>query len=444
MFAAGRPAAHGPPPMHNRFYGEFDIERPGGGSDADDYRSPFQIDRDRVLHTPTFRRLQNKTQVFWSGEYDFYRTRLTHSLEVAQIGKSICHWLKSRPDGPLAEDFFIDPDLVEAVCLSHDLGHPPFGHAGERTLNHLMRGHGGFEGNAQTLRLLTERIFSAKRTGMEPTRAFLDGILKYKSLWSGLTTATGEVPENHFIYDDQQVHLDWAMGGHDFPPELPPGPGRDTFKSIECQVMDWADDTAYSLNDLSDSVRAGFLNIERIEAWAGKHGLETGEGTPLGDLMKAIRRKRVDPFVGKRIGRYIQSTRLETDVNFLSAATHRYHYRLAIDADVMAECAVFKQLAFEVVFLSPQLKQLEHKGSRMLRRMWEVLAERYIAGRPIDGQDFQLLPADAAEEIAAQATEAGRARLVCDFLAGMTDGYAARTYKRLFEPDFGSIGDLIG
>jgi dGTPase len=429
--------------MQNRFYGEFDTARRSGADDGSDYRSPFQIDRDRVLHTPTFRRLQNKTQVFWSGEYDFYRTRLTHSLEVAQIGKSICHWLKSRPDGPLAEDFFIDPDLVEAVCLSHDLGHPPFGHAGERTLNHLMRERGGFEGNAQTLRLLTERIFSAKRSGMDPTRAFLDGVLKYKSLWSELKNASGKTPEHHFIYDDQQQYLDWAMGGNDFPMELPPGKARDAFKSIECQVMDWADDTAYSLNDLSDSVRAGFLNIERIEGWAEKRDHPISEGTPLGDLMRAIRRKRVDPFVGKRIGRYIQSTRLETDVNFLSGMSQRYRYRLVIDPEMRAESALFKKLAFEVVFLSPQLKQLEHKGSRMLHQLWEVLGERYISGGTIDGQDFQLLPADTAAEINA-ADESTRARLVCDFLAGMTDGYAARTYKRLFSPDFGSIGDLIG
>jgi dGTPase len=430
--------------MRNRFYGDFDTQRLSGKSDEGDYRSPFQIDRDRVLHTPTFRRLQNKTQVFWSGEYDFYRTRLTHSLEVAQIGKSICHWLKSRSDGPLADDFFIDADLVEAICLSHDLGHPPFGHAGERTLNHLMRGHGGFEGNAQTLRLLTERIFSAKRTGMDPTRAFLDGILKYKSLWSELKSATDSEPENHFIYDNQQAHLDWAMGGRDFPLELPPGPARDKFKSIECQVMDWADDTAYSLNDLSDSVRAGFLHLEKIEAWAEKHGHPVGESTPLGDLMQAIRRKMVDPFVGKRIGRYIQSTRMVTDANFLSAVTNRYQYKLVIDEEVKAESSLFKRLAFEVVFLSPQLKQLEHKGSRMLRQLWEVLGERYIMGRPIDGQNFQLLPADTAEEIKSAPDEATRARLVCDFLAGMTDGYASRTYKRLFSPDFGSIGDLIG
>jgi dGTPase len=430
--------------MQNRFYGEFDTERRSGARDFGDFRTPFQIDRDRVLHTPTFRRLQNKTQVFWSGEYDFYRTRLTHSLEVAQIGKSISYWLKSRPDGPLTNDFFIDPDLIEAVCLSHDLGHPPFGHAGERTLNHLMRDFGGFEGNAQTLRLLTERIFSVKRSGMDPTRAFLDGVLKYKSLWSGMHAADGTAPEHHFIHDEQEPHLDWAMGGNRFPAELPPGSARNHFKSIECQVMDWADDTAYSLNDLSDSTRAGFLNIEKIEAWAEKHSIPSGEATPLGDLMRAIRRRRVDPFVGKRIGRYIQATKLESDVNLLSPFTERYRHRLVIDEDVKTESALFKRLAFEVVFLSPQLKQLEHKGSRMLRQMWEVLEQRYVSGGSIDGQDFQLLPADTAAEIATATDVAARARLVCDFLAGMTDGYAARTYKRLFSPDFGSIGDLIG
>jgi len=430
--------------MANRFYGTFDTERCTGEAAADDYRSPFQIDRDRVLHTPSFRRLQNKTQVFWSGEYDFYRTRLTHSLEVAQIGKAISHWLKTRPDGPLNEEFFIDPDLMEAICLSHDLGHPPFGHAGERTLNHLMENYGGFEGNAQTLRLLTERIFSASHKGMNPSRAFLDGILKYKTLWSELKGPEGKAPHNHFIYDEQHIHLDWALGGNDFPVELTPGKSRDSFKSIECQIMDWADDTAYSLNDLSDSVRAGFLNIEKIESWAEKNGQPVDEASPLGELMRAIRKKRVDPFAGKRIGRYIQSTHLEADVNFLSQTSNRYRYRLVVDEAVREESELFKKLAFEVVFLSPQLKQLEYKGSRMLRHLWEVLGKRYITGKAVDGQDFQLLPAATAAEIEAAPDEASRARLICDFLAGMTDGYAARTYKRLFVPDFGSIGDLVG
>lgn len=427
--------------MRNDFYHSFDTERLDHPSDPGDYRSSFQIDRDRVLHTTTFRRLQSKTQVFWSGEYDFYRTRLTHSLEVAQIGKSICTWLLRQPDSLLSDTCFIDPDLVEAICLSHDLGHPPFGHAGERTLNHLTREYGGFEGNAQTLRLLSERIFSAKHNGMSPSRAFLDGILKYKTLWSELLDK-GNAPENHFIYDSQHRFLDWAMGGHDFPAEFTPGEVRDSFKSIECQIMDWADDTAYSLNDLSDSVRAGFLHIEHIENWAVTKNLDSSQQASISELFEAVRAHRVEPFVGKRIGKYITATKLEPVVNFLSSVTNRYRYRLAIDPAIRKESALFKKLAYEVVFLSPKLKQLEHKGSHMLRKLWEVLETRYIHNQSIDGQYFQLLPNDTVSEIQQAADPATRARLICDYLAGMTDGYAARTYKRLFSPDFGSINDL--
>ena len=429
--------------MQNRFYQAFDTERASGYDTLDDFRSPFQIDRDRVLHTTAFRRLQSKTQVFWSGEYDFYRTRLTHSLEVAQIGKSICHWLKNSSNF-LNDDFFVDEDLVEAICLSHDLGHPPFGHAGERSLNHFMSGYGGFEGNAQTLRLLTQRIFSQSRRGMDPSRAFLDGVLKYKSLWSELRVIKGQLPKNHFLYDTQSEELSWAMAGNDFPAELPPGDERDSFKSIECQIMDWADDTAYSLNDLADSVRAGFLTVERIERWAESRGHEASDDSPLGGLLKAIRGQRIEAFVGKRIGKYIQSVTLVPAANLLSGTSHRYALDLVIEPGVRAESELFKSLAYEVVFLSPQLKQLEHKGSYMLRRLWEVMEKRYVLGETIDGQDFSLLPEADAAEIAEAETPGKKARLVCDFLAGMTDGYAARTFRRLFEPGFGSIGDLVG
>ncbi|MFZ4595859.1 MAG: dGTP triphosphohydrolase, partial [Verrucomicrobiaceae bacterium] len=166
-------------------YAAFDTEnlharRPPEG----EHRSAFQIDRDRILHSPAFRRLQGKTQVFYSflvGEYDFYRTRLTHSLEVAQVGRSICAWLQKT--SPLLQGTAaVDADLVEAACLAHDLGHPPFGHTGERALHHLMKDYGGFEGNAQTLRLLTCTLYGDGREGMNPTRAFLDAILKYKTL----------------------------------------------------------------------------------------------------------------------------------------------------------------------------------------------------------------------------------------------------------------------
>jgi dGTPase len=181
--------------MPNGFYRPFDCET-FGASRKTDYRNAFQIDRDRIIHAHAFRKLQSKTQVFLSGEYDFYRTRLTHSMEVAQIGRSICQFLKTSK-GPLGEDFFIDGDLVEAICLAHDLGHPPFGHSGERTLQELMAKWGGFEGNAQTVHLLVESMI-ADRSGVRgilPTRALLDGVLKYKALMGEFARP----PANHFL-----------------------------------------------------------------------------------------------------------------------------------------------------------------------------------------------------------------------------------------------------
>ena len=427
--------------MKNEFYREFDRERLSGKAPGEDYRSAFQIDRDRVLHTPAFRSLQSKTQVFWSGEYDFYRTRLTHSLEVAQIGRGICDWLQKSSD-LLHENFHIDADLVEASCLSHDLGHPPFGHAGERSLNHFMRPYGGFEGNAQTLRLLAERIFNEKRRGMDPSRAFLDGVLKYKSLWSELCRGD-DYPEHHFVYDQQHKYLDFVLGGRDYPIELTVGSERNSFKSVECQVMDWADDTAYSLNDLADATRAGFLTIEKLENWAEKNGLDTDPESPLGHLKRAIQRRSVDSFAGARIGAYIKSVQLRERTNFMSAESNRYRYEVTVSEDIQAESSLFKKLAFEVVFLSPELKQLEHKGSFVLRKLWELLEARYVKGETIDGQAFQILQETDEQELLAAPNEAARARLICDLLAGMTDGSATRMYRRLFEPGFGSIGDLV-
>src|SRR3984885_2718827 len=144
--------------MSDDFYNAFDRDYLRNESNPErkhDYRSVFHQDRDRLMFTSSFRRLQAKTQVFQAGEYDFYRTRLTHSLEVANIAKSIAVWLRRQETAAA-----VDPDLVEAICLAHDIGHPPFGHAGERALNALMENHGGFEGNAQTLRILTRTVYS--------------------------------------------------------------------------------------------------------------------------------------------------------------------------------------------------------------------------------------------------------------------------------------------
>jgi dGTPase len=288
--------------MENTFYNDIDVQCLTKERSAD-YRSPFEIDRDRIIHTSAFRRLQAKTQVFLSGEYDFYRTRLTHSLEVAQIGRSICKFLRHESPS-LSNSFAIDSNLVEAICLSHDLGHPPFGHSGERTLNALMKAYGGFEGNAQTLRLITETIYSSsgERQGMNPTRAFLDGILKYKTPHGEL-----ENPENHFIYDEQKNYTEFAFDSVLVPGELSPGKNLNSFRSIECQIMDWSDDAAYSLNDLADGIHSGIINKEKIERWAGQRSLSPDENRSLEEVIEAISTGQLEKIIAGKIGKFIQA-----------------------------------------------------------------------------------------------------------------------------------------
>ncbi len=422
----------------NQFYNAFDLERLDSAGSEQDYRSPFQIDRDRIIHTPAFRRLQSKTQVFSSGQFDVYRTRLTHSLEVAQIGRSICNYLLHSSDF-LTREHYIDPELVEAACLAHDLGHPPFGHAGERTLNQLMKSSGGFEGNAQTLRLLTETIFDSSGRGMNPTRAFLDATLKYKTLHGEL-----DRPNNHFIYTEQFRFLDFALGGHDFPIEAAPGKLRDQMKSIECQIMDWADDTAYSLNDIADGIQCGFLNIERIEAWAHSKGtLTPNQDAAINQLLQSIRDRKVESHLGRRIGDYIQATTLDLDSNFLSDTTNRYRYHLKVDPSIKEECDLLKDLAYRVIFLSPTLKQLEHKAHFMLERLFATLAQSYLQQDSEDSQKFRLLPDRLHRAINETEDQKIRSRLICDHLASLTDHQATRLYQRLFSPDSGSIIDLM-
>jgi dGTPase len=421
----------------NRFYSSFDFEtleprtaQPG------EYRNPFQIDRDRIIHSSAFRRLQSKTQVFLSGEYDFYRTRLTHSIEVAQIGRSICAWLMQQGDR-LSDDCFIDPDLVESACLSHDLGHPPFGHAGERTLHKLMEPYGGFEGNAQTLRILTQTLFSEGRAGMNPTRALLDGVLKYKTLFV-------EKPANkanHFLYNDQERWLDFAVGGQAFPVELTPGKERNGFKSVECQIMDWADDTAYSLNDLADGIHAGFINVTKVERWAAEQTLNSDGAADVEFLCKAMRDGRVEGRLNRLIGESIRATKLAPSANFLSQSTRRHLFALEIDPAQRHRADLHKKIALDLVFRSPQLQQLDHKADFILVRLFEVLRARYI--EPQQPKGLHLTPPAIEKEIQKAETANERARLVCDWIANMTDHFAFRTYRRLFDADFGSITDFV-
>jgi len=420
--------------MPNRFYTAFDLQTYDGERKTD-YRSAFQIDRDRIIHAQAFRKLQSKTQVFLSGEYDFYRTRLTHSIEVAQIGRSICHYLQTQ-GGLLNSDFFIDGDLVEGVCLAHDLGHPPFGHSGERTLQELMSKWGGFEGNAQTLHLLTKTMIQNETSvrGIQPTRALLDGVLKYKKLFSEFSTP----PANHFLYDPQMTEREFVLG-RDIPRELFEGEKLNAFKSIECQVMDWADDAAYSLNDIVDGVKAGFLTREKIETWAAGEAIDPPKQQLLDGLFDAIHGDRLESVFSQKIGGFITACRLRKRENFMAEKTNRYRFELVIGGTEEGEAQFFKKLANDIIFESPQLQQIEHKARRVLFDLWRSTWDNYVEKGP---RVINILPARVGKLIDAEPTPAGKARQICDYLAGLTDGMIVRTYRRLFDPEFGSIRDL--
>jgi dGTPase len=416
------------PTTKNSFYNKFDRESLDW-REPDDYRTVFQTDRDRIIYSSAFRRLQAKTQVFLSGEFDFYRTRLTHSLEVAQIGRSIASFLK-QTSSFLHEDFFIDPDLVEGICLTHDLGHSPFGHAGERTLQQLMKPFGGFEGNAQSLRIIAETVYPGldSRRGMNPTRAFIDGILKYKRL-------SREAPEadNQFIYDEQEYLRQFVLGGID-PSDIG---DLNHFRSLECEIMDWADDTAYCLNDLVDSMNAGFLRIERVKRWAELQNLQGDQAKYAEMILSAIREGKAEARFSKKIGTFIRCCSLIERVTPASFMTNRYRFGLFVDPAVRGEADFYKRLSQELVFDHSQLHQLERKGRVILEGIFEAFSESYL-----NGKGFRLLPEGFDRIIRLKQDHRTRARILCDYIAGMTDGFAIRTYKRLFDPDFGSLLDL--
>jgi dGTPase len=428
--------------MPNKFYNEFDLQRfPETPIPEADYRNPFQVERDRIIFSYPFRRLQSKTQVFQSGEYDFYRTRLTHSIEVAKISRSICEYLRARSP-LLREDFYIDADLTEAIGLAHDLGHPPFGHIGERKLNELMADSGGFEGNAQTLRILTELIYErpGSTKGIAPTRAFLDGVMKYKALQSEWITKDAKPPKNHFIYNEQFPWRETILNQRELPDELQDPKSLNHFKSIECQIMDWADDSAYSLHDIVDGIHARYLTIGSIGEWANAQDLTQIEQALLDTLCTVIRENRYEPYFGSRIGHFVHACSLALRSGTLSDQTNRHAFQLEIDPEVVIESKLYKALALDLIFRSTQLQQIEFKGGHILEKTFRALEAQCLHSGE---SGLNILPASVQALLDAETDPAARKRRLCDYLAGLTDGQAVRTYKRLFHADFGSIAELV-
>ena len=412
-----------------------------------DVRSAFERDRSRIIHSAAFRRLQGKTQVFTAGEGDFFRTRLTHSLEVAQIAKGLALKLEA------------DTDLVESIALVHDIGHPPFGHAGENELKRLLKRYGGFEANAQNLRILTQlENKSNSYYGLNLTRAVIDGQLKYKNAFT---------PEaKKFIYREDLPLVDWASREA----QSAFGLGNEC-KSFECEIMDWADEIAYAVHDLEDSIHARYIDafsfndnnprtVRAIHAafksrevfqvcnsihdvfqiyeglrrvlLNGNPGLSPNNSTHDARRSKSSRKQ----LTGSLIHRYIQASRaVERRIAVSDPISNRYQHAVHVEEECKVEVKIINELIREFVLFSPQVRTLEEKGKHIIRSIF-LKFMRHDNAR-------HLLPDDWKGYIEDGCSQEKRARVVCDYICGMTDDYAQKTYARLFLPNQGSIYDVF-
>ncbi|HVE29845.1 MAG TPA: deoxyguanosinetriphosphate triphosphohydrolase [Mycobacteriales bacterium] len=380
-------------------------------------RSEFERDRARVLHSQALRRLAATTQVVAAGEEDFPRTRLTHSLEVAQIGRE------------LGAALGCDPDLVDAAGLAHDLGHPPYGHNGEAALDAVARPCGGFEGNAQTLRALTRleaKILApdGAPAGLNLTRAVLDATVKYP--WP-----RREGERKFGVYADDRPAFDWVRAG-----------APDGRRCLEAQVMDWADDVAYSVHDVEDGVHAGHVKIDALDrAAVCELAADSYSPEPAGDLAAALDDLLDRPVLrdladydGSR-GTQVALKRATSELTgrFVSAAVaatreragdgplRRYAADLVVPRRVAAECALLKAVAGRYVMNRRDVTTVQSRQRELLTELVVLLTDRAPAALdPALRPDWLAAPDDAA-----------RLRVVVDQVAGLTDLSAPAWHARL-------------
>lgn len=364
-------------------------------------RSEFQRDRDRVLHSTAFRRLKHKTQVFVYHEGDLYRTRLTHSLEVAQIARTLCRTLG------------LDEDLAEALALAHDFGHTPFGHAGEEALDEAMQGFGGFDHNAQTLRILTKLEHRyADFDGLNLTWEALEGVVKHNGPITGpLAKPKKPVPETIFRFNDR------------FDLEL------QTFPGPEAQIAALADDIAYNNHDIDDGLRARLFTIEDLRD-------VPVVGPIISDVLKAHPKleapRLAHETVRRMIDRMVRDLLDETRRRIAaakpdSAAAVRAldHPLVAFSDQLVAESKALRAFLFDNMYRHHRVNLMTAKARRVVRDLFRFYRE-----------EPQTLPAEWSRQIRdPKSPEA--ARVIADYIAGMTDRYALREYRRIFEMDQG-------
>ena len=423
-------------------------------------RNPFRRDYDRLLHSPSFRRLQGKTQLFPGHESDFFRNRLTHSLEVAQVAKGIAQKLNSTVTRFIKEPISID--IVEFAGLAHDLGHPPFGHNGEKALDDCMKHYGGFEGNAQTLRILTkiekksiitdDDIILAEggisrqgidyRLGINATARSLASIIKYDSPIELKRERRSALRKGYYESESNIVEKIKSRVGQPIDHNIP-------FKTIECQIMDIADDISYSMYDLEDSMKGGFTSpieilskisdqslikklhekvIKEIPSAQEQEVFEAVRGIFISDqqdnileeykLSKLISNNSYyrTGFCSEFVGKFILSVNVDVNENDLKFS------KITVERKSKMMIESLKHLNYILTIMSPRLKVVEYRGYEIVKRIFETL----------DSEEGHLLMPDDLQVIYNHAnTTDTKKRLICDFVAGMTDRYAIEFYSRL-------------
>lgn len=404
-----------------RRIGEPDKDGSGRSEPAKDGagRSAFERDRARVLHCSALRRLAAKTQVVEPGSDDFPRTRLTHTLEVAQIGRE------------LGQALGCDPDLVDAAGLAHDVGHPPFGHNGEQALDEAAGPCGGFEGNAQSFRVLvrleTKVLDDAGRSaGLNLTRAVLDGATKYPWERREGTTKYG-------VYADDLADFEWMRAGA--------APGR---RCLEAQVMDWADDVAYSVHDVEDGIFAGHVSLaalgsaaERAEVCRLASTVYSASSVDLGDTLDQLldlpELRAVSGYDGTLAGRAaLKRATSELTGRFVTAAVHatvqaagrqrltRYAADLVVPAEIAAECALLKAVAAHYVMSREETARLQAGQRELLAELVTALLDRPESLDGLHAPRWQAAPDDAV-----------RLRVVLDQVASLTDTSALTWHRQM-------------
>lgn len=413
-----------------------------------DTRTSFQRDKARILHSAAFRRLQAKTQVMYVGMHDFPRTRLTHSLEASQIGASlVVHLSNQHPD--LAEHLSLSEALLESLCLAHDIGHPPFGHGGEIALNYMMRHHGGFEGNGQTFRIVTQLEAYTPRHGMDLTRRTLLGLLKYPVLASNMrqTTLSPDVdnfrhlPTRHWLppkalYDDDAEQLSWVLAPLSqndkqafqrllhAPTETTHG--KSAFKSVDASIMEAADDIAYGVHDLEDAIVVGLIQRHHWETHMlndlkqlQPELVDFNAEQLTNDLFSGSHHRRKQA-IGGLVNRLLTSTTLQPNEPDFDSPLLQYEVQLGQAEKILLNA--LKHFIFKWVIRKPDMQTQEFKGQQIVMALFDVLAV----------EPERLLPENTRLRYLEQQQQGNPFRVLSDYLSGMTDAYAGRLYQELF------------